>query len=1188
MRLIIVLLILILSVWETKSQITPQNTKNFQVNITPRKAVKTIEELRRLPIQQQGATITYFDGIGRVEQTIQIGAIASTSGYRSLVTPHTYDSQGRESRQFLPYSIATGVAEGAYRANAVTEQASFYQSMYPNQAAYSDTRFDGSPFNRPIAHSLVGNPLDQTSVPNPSIKDYAQYTVGVNSASQIALWRIEDNGQPTPSGYYQEGTLYKTRVTNADGRTTESFVDLQGRTICTIADPNGEKAVTQYLYDEFGQLRWVFPPAFNNNKEVKDLSGNVVSINAPTELTGISNASFVLMNNASVTLKPNFVGTPGFSVSSLGFNQAQLDAYCFYYEYDNDGRLAKKKAPGIAPIYYAYDGRDRLVAVQDGNQRKLGRWAYYRYDELNRNIESGLLTNGVTDQVTMQTKIDVAYKSVGYTWFDKENGSDYTSTSYPKPTTDGTLTPLSYIWYDYYPTGAPAFDRAKAYTDSSSMVLGRITQVKVRTIDDIPAQTAIWSTKAIYYDADGQAIQGVSNGSILGTTAKITVSSKLGWRGQLQEVKEVQTFGTITTSMLRAYSYYDNGVLRSLAASYNGVAPTTLASYTYDDLGRVKEKLVGNASQSQRYTYNIRGWLTQINDPNSAIGNDLFALKLAYETPEAGTTAAAQYAGNISSATWQSRSSATVAAPKKTYGYSYDALNRLTSADFVGGANANSSEEKGIAYDLNGNILSLTRTDANGTASSYSYAYNGNQLSAVTMGGKTGAYTYDDNGNMVTDGRKGMNFGYNPLNMISTVTSGTSVLRNLYDATGARLATVNPDGSATYYHGSMVYTKPSSGSVALKYTMHDEGMVMGNGTFQYLLKDNQGNTRIAYTNVAGQVQVVQSTDYYPYGMPHGIMNADKNPYLYTGKELQNQQVGAQPLNLMDYGARYYDYELARWHGIDPLAEIFFQVSCYSFCGDNPITSIDSNGMDHRPWYWDKTYHGDWTEAKERIWSQRYEYEAEGSGSGSSQELLSAEYTRFMGYTGGRGNWMEALNKGYCWVTDVNCSGEYYRYDNQAVLDPAIVSSSKVYLNPSYSGDSWRQNFVDVIGNLSDLAEAGSRASRYDNGLNIVKIANPLINIFKVGLAIEKDNYSIGRNTLVQTSKIGGGLLAGIGGVTVGAWIGGAIGGGIGFLCGGFGSIPGVYIGQAIGGAIGGYFAVSYSSDLIDVVANKTR
>jgi len=59
----------------------------------------------------------------------------------------------------------------------------------------------------------------------------------------------------------------------------------------------------------------------------------------------------------------------------------------------------------------------------------------------------------------------------------------------------------------------------------------------------------------------------------------------------------------------------------------------------YDELGQLKNKKVGGdvataignsiGLQTVDYTYNIRGWLTQINDPSS-LGADLFSFKINY------------------------------------------------------------------------------------------------------------------------------------------------------------------------------------------------------------------------------------------------------------------------------------------------------------------------------------------------------------------------------------------------------------------------------------------------------------------------------------------------------------------------------------------------------------------------------
>jgi RHS repeat-associated protein len=181
----------------------------------------------------------------------------------------------------------------------------------------------------------------------------------------------------------------------------------------------------------------------------------------------------------------------------------------------------------------------------------------------------------------------------------------------------------------------------------------------------------------------------------------------------------------------------------------------------------------------------------------------------------------------------------------------------------------------------------------------------------------------------------------------------------LYTATGQKLHKAThinfSPATTTDYVGSFIYEDD-----VLQTILTAEGRVVVDGStyaYQYFLKDHLGNTRITF-NESGTI--IQEDSYYPYGMnmaglSHCSSEDLPNKYLYNGKELQDDF----GLGWYDYGARFYDAAIGRWHVVDPMAESYYAWSPYNYVRGNPIARFDPIGM------WDDEFNDrsrDWVEA----------------------------------------------------------------------------------------------------------------------------------------------------------------------------------------------------------------------------------
>ena len=113
----------------------------------------------------------------------------------------------------------------------------------------------------------------------------------------------------------------------------------------------------------------------------------------------------------------------------------------------------------------------------------------------------------------------------------------------------------------------------------------------------------------------------------------------------------------------------------------------------------------------------------------------------------------------------------------------------------------------------------------------------------------------------------------------------------------------------------------------------------------YTIKDHLGNTRIVVSdmNLDGGIdtsEMIQVSDYYPFGAEHSTSKTGDYAYRYNGKE---KELGLD-IGLLRYGARDMDPWTARFRGVDPIADAFPWVNPYNYAENSPIVNVDLHGL----------------------------------------------------------------------------------------------------------------------------------------------------------------------------------------------------------------------------------------------------
>ncbi len=547
------------------------HTKVYQKAGTPSSNADVIEN------------VTYFDGLGRPKQQIDIKA---SPDQKDIITHIEYDDYGRQTKQYLPYKSNHTI--GSYRGHEALENATkgFYKNKYPEDFAniptaavnpYTEQVFEASPLNRVLETGAPGK--DWKANPKSNSDHTIKFDYTSNSATDnIIRFDVSLSSSRTPSlvknGTYRVNTLYKTITkdenwTTGNNHTTQEFKNLQDqvvlkRTFNTISG-KVEAHDTYYIYDDFGNLTYVLPP--------KVIAQNTISAS--------------ILNNL-----------------------------CYQYKYDERNRLVSKKIPGKGWENIVYNKLDQPIMTQDANLAQNNRWLFTKYDVFGRVVYTGMAKFSGASYTIPRSAIQSAANLHNNVQYEKyaantalaNTNLQYTSNAYPKSSIINEVFTINY--YDNYNFNKPSHTVPTSVfgqTVAKNMeTKGLTTGTKVKVLD-----TYEWITTITYYDKKARPIYVYSYNQYLKTTDIVKTEYDFAGkvlRTSLQHKKDAKPTITITDY----YTYDHAGRVVSHEQDINGKRKEILTTNKYDNLGQLQKKYVGNtiplvSEYTKKYLVNVTG-----------------------------------------------------------------------------------------------------------------------------------------------------------------------------------------------------------------------------------------------------------------------------------------------------------------------------------------------------------------------------------------------------------------------------------------------------------------------------------------------------------------------------------------------------------------------------------------------------
>jgi RHS repeat-associated protein len=870
-------------------------------------------------------TTQYLDGLGRPVETVSRQMTPGATP-KDVIAPVVYDAYGREAYKYLPYAPTTGTMDdGSFRQNAFSDQQNFYQNVYPSeqpayageQVFYGQTNYEPSPLNRVLQTMAPGN-----SWAGSGVGPTQQYQVN-NGNDNVVVWNIGNDpltysnndvttNIPSTAGTYPAGQLFKNVSIDEQGHAVVEYKDKDGLVLLkkvqsgTVPpDYSGYAGwlSTYYIYDHLNLLRFVMSP-----KAVGILSGSNWNISSdPTTINELCFRYEYDERNRMIAKK-----VPG--------------AGWVFMVYDRRDRLVFQQDARMGGAHQwmatLFDGQNRQTATgminYTGTRDQLQQYVYANTGSgvtgpvavqgttpvsipANRTIAG--TTSGGDIQATEEIGLDPGFETADGANFTAEIvlgvGNSFSNTvqavDNPLPPASGFIALTMTLYDDYSNTSDKQYS-----TDYNSLLdaganqhaedlpsfaeqqavptIGLVTGTRVRVIEDPSDLTkGSWLTTVNYYDDRIRLIESQTDNYRGGHDISV---SRYNFTGKIISSylsRNNPMANSNNNTRVRTDLNYDfaNRLLQVYKTINDDNSTNRLvASYTYDQLGQIKQKQLGQLPdnsflETQDYSYNIRGWLKGMNkdyannDNSGGANNRWFGMDLSYDWGFGNS----QLNGNIAGLKWRSKGDG----KQRSYGFGYDPVNRLLFADF--------NQNKGGIWDKSAGI-NYTVTMGDGITPESAYDANGNIQAVLQMGWKLGGnnapidqltYTYSTNSNKLLNVIDAQNDPLTTLgdfrtSSLSPYSTGktTSAVDYYYDVNGNLTRDLNKDiGSQTadgivYNHlnlpwqvtvrsatgtkGTITYIYDAAGTKLKKTTRDDAGsrvtVTSYVGSFQYLGRED--------------------------------------------------------------------------------------------------------------------------------------------------------------------------------------------------------------------------------------------------------------------------------------------------------------------------------------------------------------